>query len=236
MDADAVGDVVEDMRAESGQFDRRRFVPAGLLSRAVGYRGHEDQERPNCSASRPPIDDWLGEESVDVEMVEERGCARKLTRIGDGQERRHRYAPTWTSIEKVDPAPEPRPSLEGASGDARCVASGHPLCAPMHRKTPINEYKQEAFALFERMLSSIREDVTRTLAHAEFPVPGQRPNCLTCPTSSPSISIRSPARTTRAISTAGRIGHGDDDNADVVLCAARKSPIWAPIPRVGRAR
>lgn len=36
------------------------------------------------------------------------------------------------------------------------------------QKTPINEYKQEAFALFERMLANIREDVTRTLAHAQF--------------------------------------------------------------------
>src|SRR3546814_4970272 len=36
------------------------------------------------------------------------------------------------------------------------------------QKTPINEYKQEAFALFERMLSNIREDVTRTIARAQF--------------------------------------------------------------------
>ncbi|RYD60108.1 MAG: preprotein translocase subunit SecA, partial [Sphingomonadales bacterium] len=36
------------------------------------------------------------------------------------------------------------------------------------QKTPINEYKQEAFAMFERMLVAIREDVTRTLAWAEF--------------------------------------------------------------------
>ncbi|WP_162825577.1 hypothetical protein, partial [Escherichia coli] len=36
------------------------------------------------------------------------------------------------------------------------------------QKTPINEYKQEAFALFSRMLDAIREDVTRTVAHAQF--------------------------------------------------------------------
>ena len=29
------------------------------------------------------------------------------------------------------------------------------------QKKPINEYKQEAFLLFERLLISIREDVTR---------------------------------------------------------------------------
>jgi len=36
------------------------------------------------------------------------------------------------------------------------------------QKTPLNEYKQEAFAMFERMLSNIREGVTSTIAHAEF--------------------------------------------------------------------
>jgi preprotein translocase subunit SecA len=36
------------------------------------------------------------------------------------------------------------------------------------QKKPIDEYKHEAFALFERMLGAIREDVTRTLAHAQF--------------------------------------------------------------------
>jgi len=36
------------------------------------------------------------------------------------------------------------------------------------QKKPIDEYKHEAFSLFERMLGLIREDVTRTLAHAQF--------------------------------------------------------------------
>ena len=36
------------------------------------------------------------------------------------------------------------------------------------QKTPINEYKQEAFALFERMLTAIREDVTRSLSNIRF--------------------------------------------------------------------
>lgn len=36
------------------------------------------------------------------------------------------------------------------------------------QKKPIDEYKHEAFAMFERMLGLIREDVTRTLALARF--------------------------------------------------------------------
>ena len=36
------------------------------------------------------------------------------------------------------------------------------------QKKPIDEYKHEAFAMFERMLGEIRENVTRTLAWAQF--------------------------------------------------------------------
>ncbi|MGI4880825.1 MAG: SEC-C metal-binding domain-containing protein, partial [Janthinobacterium lividum] len=36
------------------------------------------------------------------------------------------------------------------------------------QKTPLNEYKSEAFALFERMLTQVREDVTRMLSNARF--------------------------------------------------------------------
>ena len=43
------------------------------------------------------------------------------------------------------------------------------------QKTPINEYKQEAFGLFEKMLETIREDVTRILSTSElrFPDPAE---------------------------------------------------------------
>ena len=36
------------------------------------------------------------------------------------------------------------------------------------QKKPIDEYKREAFVMFERMLAAIREDVTGTLARARF--------------------------------------------------------------------
>jgi len=36
------------------------------------------------------------------------------------------------------------------------------------QRKPIDEYKHEAFQLFERMLASIREDVTRTFGRAVF--------------------------------------------------------------------
>ena len=51
------------------------------------------------------------------------------------------------------------------------------------QKKPIDEYKHEAFAQFERMLAAIREHVTETLARAQFtmaePELPQMPDFLT---------------------------------------------------------
>ena len=71
------------------------------------------------------------------------------------------------------------------------------------QKTPINEYKQEAFSLFQRMLDNIRTDVTKTIAFAEFQM--QMPPALPeLPDSSRRISIRSPGWTIRRTSMRAR--------------------------------
>ena len=38
------------------------------------------------------------------------------------------------------------------------------------QRDPLNEYKTEAFSLFESLLSKLREDVTRQLMHIQFAV------------------------------------------------------------------
>jgi preprotein translocase subunit SecA len=43
------------------------------------------------------------------------------------------------------------------------------------QKKPIDEYKQEAFLLFERLLVAIREDATRVLMRAQLQVPEMTP-------------------------------------------------------------
>jgi preprotein translocase subunit SecA len=53
------------------------------------------------------------------------------------------------------------------------------------QKKPIDEYKQEAFLLFERLLVAIREDVTRVLMRAHIqirdvpPLPTELPDFIT---------------------------------------------------------
>ena len=80
------------------------------------------------------------------------------------------------------PAPDARPFLEGASGDARCAAPVIHLRSYAQKK-PIDEYKQEAFLLFERLLVAIREEVTRVLMRAQVqlepPPPPVLPDFIT---------------------------------------------------------
>ena len=79
---------------------------------------------------QPPIDDWLEEEAVDPEMITER--LQKLADEAMAAKLEERRARALGRGRKADPDPDARPSLEGASRDARRAAPGHPpaqLCA-----------------------------------------------------------------------------------------------------------
>nr|WP_317893821.1 preprotein translocase subunit SecA [uncultured Sphingomonas sp.] len=165
MDADTVGDVVADMRAETVNAIVGEAVPpnsypeqwdvAGLTERAAEVLGVD-----------APVAQWIAEEDgLEAETLEER-----IRTLADQvvEAKAAELEPTaWTQIEK---------SILLQNLDHHWkehLAMLDALRAVIHlrayaQKTPINEYKQEAFALFERMLGSIREDVTRTLAVANF--------------------------------------------------------------------
>lgn len=165
MDAATVGEVVEDMRAETvndlvGQACPPETYPEqwdieGLKARAQEMLGIE-----------APIEEWISaEDGIEPEDVENRLrdlASARVTAKSDELD-----PETWTSIEK---------SILLQNLDHHWkehLAMLDALRQVVHlrayaQKTPINEYKQEAFAMFERMLTAIREDVTRTLAWAEF--------------------------------------------------------------------
>ena len=116
-------------------------------------------------ALTPPVEDWLKEDALDAEMVEERVREAADTMVA---EKAATLDPeTWVQVEK---------SILLQNLDHHWkehLATLDALRQVVHlrayaQKTPINEYKQEAFSLFERMLDQIREDVTKTIAHAQF--------------------------------------------------------------------
>ena len=115
----------------------------------------------------PPVDEWIKEEAIDPEIVENR--VRDSADAMIAAKASELEPEMWVQVEK---------SILLQNLDHHWkehLSTLDALRQVVHlrayaQKTPINEYKQEAFALFERMLSNIREDVTRTIAHAQFQI------------------------------------------------------------------
>ena len=163
MDAESVSEVISDMRVETvaaivavscpeGTYPEQWDIPA--LKEGVD----------EVFGLQPPIDQWLEEDAVDQEMITERlqkladeTMAAKLDELEPGR---------WADIEKqiLIQTLDHHWKEHLATLDA--------LRQVIHlrsyaQKKPIDEYKQEAFLLFERLLVSIREEVTRVLMRAQ---------------------------------------------------------------------
>jgi preprotein translocase subunit SecA len=171
MDSDTVDDVVADMRAETVN---------GLIADACPPNSYPEQWDVATLTERAretfgvelPFADWAKEEGIDPEALETRlqeaadaTIAAKVEEIGEE---------TWSTIEK---------SVLLQNLDHHWkehLSTLDALRQVIHlrayaQKTPINEYKREAFMLFEKMLGDIREDVTKLLAHAQFMAPPELP-------------------------------------------------------------
>ncbi|QUT07990.1 preprotein translocase subunit SecA [Sphingobium phenoxybenzoativorans] len=164
MDAETVDDVVADMRIETVNDIVGAACPPGSYPEQWNIAALAEQSREILSIE-PDLQAWLNEDAVDPEMIEERlaamadaHVAEKMTQIETND---------WHMVEK---------SILLQSLDHHWkehLSTLDALRQVVHlrayaQKTPINEYKQEAFALFERMLSNIREDVTQTIGRVQF--------------------------------------------------------------------
>ena len=164
MDAETVGDVVADMRAETVNAIVGTACPPNSYPEQWDVAGMKQQLKDQLNLE-PPIDDWLTEEAIDPEIVLERVTAEADAMVE--AKAKELELDTWTSVEK---------SILLQNLDHHWkehLATLDALRQVVHlrayaQKTPINEYKHEAFSLFQRMLDNIREDVTRTIAYAQF--------------------------------------------------------------------
>ena len=164
MDADGVGEMVEDMRAETVNTIVGDACPPNSYPEQWNVEGMKTSLAEVLNLA-PPIDDWLKEEAIDPELVEER--VRAMADASVKQKAADLSEETWTSVEK---------SILLQNLDHHWkehLSTLDALRQVVHlrayaQKTPINEYKQEAFSLFQRMLDNIRTDVTKTIAFAEF--------------------------------------------------------------------
>jgi preprotein translocase subunit SecA len=164
MDADAVDDVVIDMRAETVNALVGDACPPNSYPEQWDIEGLKGRANDVLGLDLP-IDDWAREEGIEPEQLEDR-----LREAADGAiaDKQAGLEPDiWGQVEK---------SVLLQSLDHRWkehLSTLDALRQVIHlrayaQKTPINEYKREAFSLFERMLVAIREDVTKILAFAQF--------------------------------------------------------------------
>ena len=166
MDAETVGEMVTDMRAETINAIVGSACPPNSYPEQWDVAGMKQQLKDLLNRE-PPIDAWRAEEAIAPEIVLERVPAEADAMV---EAKAKELEPeTWASVEK---------SILLQNLDHHWkehLATLDALRQVVHlrayaQKTPINEYKHEAFSLFQRMLDNIREDVTRTIAYAQFQI------------------------------------------------------------------
>jgi preprotein translocase subunit SecA len=112
-----------------------------------------------------PLEEWMNEDAVAPDMIEERleklADERMAEKVADIDPEMWRQVEKGILLDRLDfHWKEHLATLDAL----RQVV----FLRAYAQKQPINEYKQEAFALFESMLEAIREDVTKVLMVNEF--------------------------------------------------------------------
>ncbi len=170
MDAEDVAETISDMRGE---------VVEGLVAHHIPEKAYAEQWDSEGLAAETlevfgldlPIAEWCAEEGIADEEI--------LKRINSAADRRMaekaaNYGPdVMRMVEKglllqlLDQTwKEHLLTLDHLRGGIVLRAYG--------QRDPLNEYKTEAFTLFETMLGELRQTTTRVLAHIELqPEPGQ---------------------------------------------------------------
>jgi preprotein translocase subunit SecA len=164
MDAETIDDVTIDMRHETIN---------ELIGDACPPNSYPEQWDVEGLKARVgqilgldiPVEEWITEAEIEPEMIEDR--VREQADALMASKQSGLDPELWRQVEK---------SVLLQTLDHHWkehLSTLDALRTVIHlrayaQKTPINEYKREAFALFERMLIDIREDVTKLLAHAQF--------------------------------------------------------------------
>jgi preprotein translocase subunit SecA len=217
IDSETVDDVMLAMRAETVNAIIADACPPG--SYPEQWNVEQMKERvENILDLTPPIDDWMQEDAVDAEIFEERIQAQADAVAAEKAAQLD--VETWKGIEKsvLLQTLDHHWKEHLATLDAlRQVV----FLRAYAQKQPINEYKQEAFALFERMLSTIREDVTRTVARIDLRF--EEPEAMPLPDLPDFL-------TTHIDPFTGEDNSADIDGGDLGVIANTLPPMQSPRP------
>ncbi|MEJ2409731.1 MAG: preprotein translocase subunit SecA, partial [Novosphingobium sp.] len=167
MDAEAVDDVVVEMRQDTINALVADTCPQGSYPEHWNIEGLKERAKENLALDIP-VEEWVDEPGIEPELVEER-----ITELADAHMEAKMAGDDpaiWRQVEKsilLDRLDHYWKEHLATLDALRQVV----FLRAYAQRTPINEYKQEAFGLFERMLDTIREDVTRILAVSELRIP-----------------------------------------------------------------
>ena len=170
MRADDVHDTVVDMRHEAAALIVERSIPAGT------YHDAWDSETLDADSRRvlgveAPIADWFAEDGIAEPEIEarlidaaDRHMAEKAVRLGPDI---MRMAEKNLLLQVLDQQwKEHLLTLDQLRQGITLRAYG--------QKDPLNEYKREAFLLFETMLANMRETTSMVLSHVEIRQPDEQ--------------------------------------------------------------
>ncbi len=172
MDSEAVDDVVVDMRHDTISTIVAEACPPGSYPEQWDVAGLK-QRVQDILGLTPPIDAWMEEDAIDPEVFEERireeADAVMERKIEQNDPQIWRRVEKSILLERLDYHWKEHLATLDALRQVVFLRA-------YAQKTPINEYKQEAFGLFEKMLDALREDITQILLTRELRVapPPQR--------------------------------------------------------------
>ncbi|MCT2558226.1 preprotein translocase subunit SecA [Tsuneonella sp. YG55] len=164
MDSEAVDDVVIDMRHDTVNTLVGEACPPGSYPEQWDVAGLKERVR-EVLGLEPPFDDWLQEDHVEPQIFEERLSAMAdevmEAKIAEADPAMWKRLEKQILLERLDHHWKEHLSTLDALRQVIFLRA-------YAQKQPINEYKREAFVLFERMLDTLREDVTSILLKAQF--------------------------------------------------------------------
>jgi len=164
MDSETVDDVVVDMRHDTINSIIATSCPPGSYPEQWDVEGLKVKIEEVFGLT-PPIDEWLEEDEVDQEIFEDR-LRTQTDEMMEAKMARN-DAGIWRLVEKdillrqLDYHWKEHLATLDALRQVIWMRG-------IAQKQPINEYKQEAFGLFESMLDTLREEVTKLLFKSEL--------------------------------------------------------------------
>ncbi len=174
MDSETVDDVVIDMRHDTINSIVSDACPPG----SYPEQWKIDQLREKVTeifGLDIPFEEWLEEDHVEPEIIEER-LRTKTDTMMDEKIARNDVA-IWRMVEKD--ALLRQLDFHWKEHLATLDALRQVIwMRGIAQKQPINEYKQEAFSLFETMLDALREEVTKFLFKSELRIAQPEPQAL----------------------------------------------------------